>query len=136
MPGLAARKAYAANRHRETRSAVDPNVWIASLSLAMTVVTSLMKQPAVYIMANKRNGTLYTGVTSDLVQRVHRHKQGMAAGFTGRYGGNMLVYYEVYEDMFSAIAREKQIKAGSRKRKLALIEVTNPTWKDLYEELA
>ncbi|NCD26915.1 MAG: GIY-YIG nuclease family protein [Deltaproteobacteria bacterium] len=89
-------------------------------------------QPCVYIMANKRNGTLYTGVTSNLVQRVHQHKQGMS-GFTGKYGCTLLVWYEPHDNMHNAIFREKQIKAGNRKRKLALIESINPQWRDLSE---
>ena len=94
-----------------------------------------MKQPAVYIMASKPNGTLYTGVTSNLAQRAHSHKEGRIEGFTRRYGCKTLVYYEHHEDMTSAITREKQIKAGSRKAKLALIESINPAWRDLYEGL-
>ena len=94
-----------------------------------------MKQPAVYIMASKRNGTLYTGVTSDLVKRVYEHKNEVAEGFTSKYGCKMLVYFEVQENMTVAIAREKQIKSGSRKKKLSLIENMNPGWKDLYEEI-
>jgi predicted GIY-YIG superfamily endonuclease len=86
-------------------------------------------------MANKRNGTLYTGVTSDLGRRVYLHKQGLAQGFALRYGCKLLVYYEAHEDMAGAIAREKQIKAGSRSKKLALIEGINPGWKDLYAEI-
>ncbi len=86
-------------------------------------------------MTNKRNGTLYTGVTSSLSQRAYQHKAGLTAGFTARYGCNLLVWYERYENMDDAIAREKQIKAGSRRKKLALIEAKNPNWRDLYEEL-
>jgi predicted GIY-YIG superfamily endonuclease len=93
-----------------------------------------MKQPAVYIMASRRNGTLYTGVTSDLVQRVWQHKNG-SIGFTARYGCKQLVWYEIHEGMDPAIYREKQIKAGSRKKKLALIEAMNPEWSDLYESI-
>ena len=93
-----------------------------------------MKQPAVYIMANRRNGTLYAGVTSDLPARVWQHKNG-ATGFTSRYGCKLLVWYEIHTDMGAAIEREKQIKAGSRKRKLALIEAMNPDWEDLYESV-
>ena len=93
-----------------------------------------MKQPAVYIMANRRNGTLYTGVTSDLVQRVWQHKQG-TIGFTSRYGCKLLVWCEVHEEMEPAILREKQIKAGSRRKKLALIEAMNPDWSDLFESI-
>jgi putative endonuclease len=94
-----------------------------------------MKQPVVYIMANKRNGTLYAGVTSDLVQRVYQHRESLLPGFTSRYGCKILVWYEQREDMISAIEREKQIKAGSRKAKLALVEAMNPSWRDLYEDL-
>ncbi|MCH8208801.1 MAG: GIY-YIG nuclease family protein [Nitrospinae bacterium] len=94
-----------------------------------------MKQPAIYIMANKRNGTLYTGVTSNLARRVYQHKNEATRGFTEKYGCKMLVYYEIHESMVNAIDREKQIKAGSRKKKLALIESMNPVWKDLYEEI-
>ncbi len=93
------------------------------------------KRPAVYIMTNKRNGTLYTGVTSDLIKRVYEHKNGLTPGFTQQYGCKFLVYYEAIEDMRSAIAREKQIKGGSRKKKIALIESFNPEWHDLYDEL-
>ena len=95
-----------------------------------------MKQPAVYIMASRRNGTLYTGVTSNLVQRVHQHREGLVPGFTARYGCRLLVWYECHDEMLAAIAREKQIKGGSRRKKLALVEATNPAWRDLYEELA
>ena len=95
-----------------------------------------MKQPAVYIMANRRNGTLYTGVTSNLVQRVYQHRQGLAPGFASRYGCKTLVYYEMHQDMLAAIAREKQIKAGSRQKKLPLIESLNPDWRDLYDDLS
>ncbi len=95
-----------------------------------------MKNPAVYIMANKRNGTLYTGVTSDLPRRAYEHREGLLDGFTKRYGCKLLVWYEPFDTMDGAIAREKQIKAGSRQAKLALIEAMNPKWRDLYEGLA
>jgi putative endonuclease len=95
-----------------------------------------MRQPAIYIMASKQNGTLYTGVTSDLSRRVWEHREGLVSGFTSRYGCKLLVYYERYEKMLDAIAREKQIKAGSRKKKLPLIEAMNADWRDLYEDLA
>jgi len=95
-----------------------------------------MQQPAVYIMASRRNGTLYTGVTSNLVQRVHQHREGLVPGFTARYGCRLLVWYECHDEMLAAIAREKQIKGGSRRKKLALVEATNPAWRDLYEDLA
>ncbi|MXS81384.1 GIY-YIG nuclease family protein [Nitrosomonas sp. GH22] len=94
-----------------------------------------MKDPCVYIMANKRNGTLYTGVTSDLVQRAWQHRESVVEGFTKKYQCKLLVWYEQHGLMESAILREKQIKAGSRARKLALIETLNPDWRDLYEEI-
>ena len=86
-------------------------------------------------MANKRNGTLYVGVTSSLPQRVWQHREEAIDGFTSRYGCKTLVWYELHETMEHAIAREKQIKGGSRAKKLALIETGNPDWKDLYEEI-
>jgi predicted GIY-YIG superfamily endonuclease len=92
-----------------------------------------MKLPAVYIMANKRNGTLYTGVTSNLAQRVGQHRDADGSGFAAKYGCRRLVYYEAHPDMPSAISREKQIKAGSRAKKCALIESINPDWADLSE---
>ena len=95
----------------------------------------MTKQPAIYFMASQRNGTLYVGVTSNLVQRAWQHRTGAIPGFTTRYGCKLLVYFESHPDMATAIAREKQIKAGSRARKLALIEAGNPTWRDLYEDL-
>ena len=88
------------------------------------------------MMASRRNGTIYIGVTSNLAQRAFTHREGLLPGFTRRYGCKTLVYYEFYEDMPSAIAREKQLKGGSRKDKMTLIERLNPTWRDLYEELA
>jgi putative endonuclease len=94
-----------------------------------------MRQPAVYIVTSRRNGTLYVGVTSDLPQRVWQHRAGVVGGFTKRYGCKTLVWYELYSTMVDAITREKQIKGGSRKKKLALIEATNPSWRDLFEEL-
>ncbi len=94
-----------------------------------------MKRPAVYIMASRRNGTLYVGVTSDLGRRAFEHRTGAIKGFTKRYGCTMLVWFEPHERMDEAIAREKQIKSGSRKDKLALIEHDNPLWRDLYETL-
>ena len=94
-----------------------------------------VKTPCVYILASKRNGTLYTGVTADLQKRLHEHRSGVVEGFTKKYGVYRLVYYEVYEDMYSAITREKQIKGGSRSKKLALIEKDNPLWRDLSGEI-
>jgi putative endonuclease len=95
-----------------------------------------MKQPCVYIMASKRNGTLYAGVTSDMPKRAFEHREGLVKGFSTKYRCKMLVWYELHETMLDAIAREKQIKAGSRANKLALIEGLNPQWNDLYETLA
>jgi putative endonuclease len=95
-----------------------------------------MKQPCVYIVASKRRGTLYTGVTSDLPRRAFEHRERLAKGFTKKYGCKLLVWYELHETMIEAITREKQIKAGSRAKKLALIEGLNPEWKDLFETLA
>ena len=95
-----------------------------------------MKQPCVYIVASKRRGTLYTGVTSGLPKRAFEHREGLVRGFSARYGCEILVWYELHETMIDAITREKQIKAGSRARKVALIETMNPEWKDLYESLA
>jgi putative endonuclease len=94
-----------------------------------------MKQPAVYIMASERNGTLYTGVTSNLVGRDFIHKAKLIEGFTARYGCTLLVWFELHETMESAILREKQIKGGARKNKLALIEKENPEWRDLSQTL-
>jgi putative endonuclease len=94
-----------------------------------------MKQPCVYIMASKRHGTLYTGVTSDLPRRAFEHREGLVKGFTEKYGCKMLVWYELHETMIEAITREKKIKAGSRAKKLALIEALNPNWEDLYGTL-
>ena len=93
------------------------------------------KQPAVYLLANKRNGTLYVGVTSNLVKRIWEHKNDLADGFSSKYKLHMLVFYELHESMYLAITREKQIKAGSRSKKLQLIEVMNPDWEDLYSHI-
>ena len=93
------------------------------------------KTPCVYILASKRNGTLYTGVTANLQKRLDEHRGGASNGFTKKYGVYNLVYYEVCDNIYVAISREKQIKGGSRKKKLALIEKDNPAWRDLSEEL-
>jgi len=108
--------------------------------VALTVFSATMgvkveKQPAVYILASQRNGTLYVGVTSDLVKRVWEHKNDLADGFSSRYGVHMLVYFEIGETMYAVISREKQIKAGSRAKKLQLIESMNPEWNDLYASI-
>jgi putative endonuclease len=97
--------------------------------------SSPMRNPCVYIMASRRNGTLYTGVTASLERRVLQHREGSGSEFVKRYGCRMLVWYERYERIVDAIAREKQIKAGNRRAKLALIGSMNPDWLDLYETL-
>jgi len=94
-----------------------------------------MKQGYIYIMSNKKDGTLYVGVTSDLIKRVYEHKSGFVEGFTKKYNLKTLVYYEVYEDIVTAIEREKQLKAGSRSKKTGLINTMNENWDDLYERL-
>ena len=93
------------------------------------------KQPAVYILASKRNGTLYIGVTSYLVKRIWEHKNNMVEGFTKRYNVHQLVWYELHDSMESAIIREKRLKDWKRKWKLELIEKSNPDWKDLYHTI-
>jgi putative endonuclease len=89
----------------------------------------------VYIMTNPRKTVLYTGVTNDLIRRVWQHRQAKGNGFTARYCCIRLVLYEIFQDSYNAISREKQIKSGCRQRKVELIERTNPEWRDLYPEL-
>jgi putative endonuclease len=91
-----------------------------------------MKQPCVYILSNKARGTLYIGVTSDLIQRVWQHKQHLIDGFTKEHDLHLLVYYEMHEDMLTAISREKQLKKWNRAWKIELIEKMNQDWQDLY----
>ncbi len=93
------------------------------------------KQPCVYILASKRNGTLYTGATSNLIKRVWEHKSNVVQGFTSKYGVHRLVWYELHEDMASAIQREKAIKHWKRAWKIRVIEEKNPQWRDLYPGL-
>ena len=95
--------------------------------------STMTKQPAVYILSSKRNGTLYIGVTSNLQKRTWEHKNNLVEGFTKKYGVHRLVYYELHEDMVSAIKREKQMKKWNRGWKLELIERQNPSWRDLWE---
>jgi len=95
----------------------------------------MSKQPCVYMMASSRNGTLYTGVTSNLAKRAYEHREGLVMGFTKRYDCKLLVWFELHDDMQTAIEREKQIKSGSRRKKIALIEVLNPLWRDMFDEL-
>lgn len=90
------------------------------------------RQPAVYLLASQPRGTLYVGVTSDLVKRTHQHKHNLVAGFTQQYKVHTLVWYELHQTMEAAILREKQIKAWKRAWKLQMIESTNPSWTDLY----
>ena len=94
-----------------------------------------MKQPCVYILASDRNGTLYTGVTSNLAKRIWEHKNETTEGFTKKYSVHMLVWFEQHETMESAISREKAIKKWERAWKLELIEKSNPEWQDLYPEI-
>ena len=89
----------------------------------------------VYLMTNKCNTVIYTGVTSNLQKRAYEHREGLVDGFTKKYNVKKLIYYEIADDIEAAIAREKQIKAGSRKKKIDLIKSMNPTFKDLYPEL-
>lgn len=95
----------------------------------------MTKQYYVYIMTNKINSTLYTGVTNDLKRRVYEHKNKLVEGFTKKYNIDKLVLYEIYDDINNAIVREKQIKSGSRAKKIALIEEMNDKWNDLYYEI-
>lgn len=93
------------------------------------------RQPAVYILASKYNGTLYIGVTSNLVQRIWQHKNDLVEGFSEKYGVHSLVYYELHGDMPTAIQREKQLKKWNRQWKIDLIEKMNPAWRDLWEKI-
>jgi putative endonuclease len=94
-----------------------------------------IKQPAIYILTNKYNGTLYTGVTSNLIQRIYQHKEFEIPGFTQRYKLKTLVYYEIFDNMESAITREKKLKVFARRKKIKLIERVNPNWIDLYSSI-
>ena len=95
-----------------------------------------MKQYYVYMLASKRNGTLYIGVTNNLLKRVDQHKSNIVEGFAKKYNVHNLVYYEVHDDIYSAITREKQMKKWKREYKINLIEKSNPDWVDLYKDLA
>ncbi|MFA5056403.1 MAG: GIY-YIG nuclease family protein [Dehalococcoidia bacterium] len=95
----------------------------------------MSKRPAVYILASRKHGTLYVGVTSDLIKRIWEHKNNAAEGFTKRYEVHMLVWYEQHETMESAITREKAIKEWKRNWKVKMIELSNPEWNDLYDRL-
>ena len=89
----------------------------------------------VYILFSDKNGTLYVGVTNNIIKRVWKHKNHVVKGFTSKYNVNKLGYYEIFNDINEAIKREKQLKAGNRKRKIDLIEINNPEWLDLYNEI-
>ena len=108
---------------------------LADATVTDTSYFQQMKTPCVYVLASGRNGTLYTGVTSDLIQRVWQHKNGLVEGFTKKYDVKQLVWYEMHETMLYAIEREKEIKKWNRKAKVRLIEEVNPYWRDLYESL-
>ncbi|HUI95042.1 MAG TPA: GIY-YIG nuclease family protein [Xanthobacteraceae bacterium] len=95
----------------------------------------MRRQFFIYILTNQRHTVLYVGVTNDLAKRVYQHRNKLVGGFTSRYNVDKLVYYEVFEDAYSAISREKQIKGGSRQKKIDLINSMNPQWRDLYETL-
>ncbi len=95
----------------------------------------MTKQPCVYILASEQNGTLYVGVTADIINRIHQHREGLVEGFTKRYHVKQLVWYEFLADMPSAIAREKAIKEWKRAWKIQLIETSNQFWRDLHDDL-
>jgi len=94
-----------------------------------------MKQYYVYILASKKNGTLYIGVTNDLLKRVYEHKNNLIGGFTRKYRVHNLVYHEAYSSIYDAIAREKRMKKWERNWKIELIKKANPEWEDLYDKL-
>jgi putative endonuclease len=101
----------------------------------MTSSEAPVKQPCVYILASDRNGTLYTGVTSDLIRRIQQHRSRVVEGFTRRHRVHSLVWFECHDSMYAAISREKAIKEWRRAWKLQLIESTNPQWRDLYPDI-
>ena len=94
-----------------------------------------IKQPAVYFVTNRKGGSIYTGVTSNLIKRIYEHKHKLVEGYTKKYNCDKLVYYEIYDDMYEAIKREKRLKNYLREWKVELIEKGNPEWKDLYDSL-
>ena len=120
-------------RHRECSVAIHSSDCKNSTPFAFNLMP--IKQPCVYILASKKNGTLYVGVTSNLPARVWQHKNDVVEGFSQRYGIHNLVWYEVHPNMQSAIMLEKQLKKGSRQRKIDLIVEMSPQWRDLYVEL-
>ena len=112
-----------------------PHLRFETGSVISDTIAVVNKQYYVYIMTSNRNTVLYVGVTSDLIRRVYEHKEKLADGFTKKYNIIKLVYYEIFKDIENAILREKQIKAGSRQKKVQLINGTNREWRDLYDEL-
>ncbi len=116
------------------RGEAEANSELPRFALAGSAI-SMNRQYYVYIMTNKSNTVLYTGITNDLKKRVYEHKEKLVDGFTKKYNITKLVYYEVFEDPENAILREKQIKAGSRQKKIDLINNINREWMDLYEEI-
>ena len=102
---------------------------------AIPLLNMLDKQYFVYMMTNKNNSVIYTGITNNLRRRFYEHKEKLIEGFTKRYNVTKLVYYEIFNSSYTAIGREKQIKAGSRKKKIELIEKANPEWMDLSSEI-
>jgi putative endonuclease len=115
----------------EFKSGPTPTIPELCMS-GLSAVPISMKLPAVYILANRPNGVLYTGVTSNLIARIWNHRHHKGSRFTTDYNVKRLVYFELHGDMYSAICREKQLKGGSRAAKIRLIESTNPEWRDLY----
>lgn len=111
----------------QVKFVIARNVAVAAISME--------KQYYVYIMTNKNNTVLYTGITSDLKKRIYEHKEKLVEGFTKRYNISKMVYYELSGDVDSAIAREKQIKGGSREKKIELINGMNRNWRDLYDDI-
>ena len=109
--------------------------FLSAASMLNTEPAVMVRQFYVYILTNKAQTVLYTGITNDLEKRVWEHRSGLGSKFVGRYGASRLVYFEVFEDPYEAISREKQIKAGPRRKKVALIEKTNPRWRDLAGQL-
>ena len=107
----------------------------ASATKQSQETTQMDRQYYIYIMTNKRNTVIYAGVTNDLKRRVYEHKEKLAEGFTKKYSITKLVYYEIFKDVENAILREKQLKGGSRQKKIELANSMNKEWRDLYEEL-
>ena len=120
---------------QQKRRAAFSLLWTPAFA-GVTTGVEVGKAGYVYILASERNGTLYIGVASELVKRAWQHREGLVDGFSKRNGVKRLVYFEVFEDMANAIAREKAMKKWRRKWKIEAIELGNPTWRDLFEEIA